>query len=57
MCLYIVYDEQIRIGKQEIYVYYGGGMRKSKLEILAAKEGTARNMNTVAKLALMSASS
>jgi uncharacterized protein (DUF1697 family) len=46
-------DEQMRLGKREIYVYYGGGMGRSKLKIPAAKTGTARNMNTVAKLVEM----
>ena len=48
-------DEQIQVGKREIYVYYGAGMAKSKLRIPAAKSGTARNMNTVAKLAELAA--
>ena len=43
-------DEQIRLGEREIFVNYGGGMGRSKLRIPAAKTGTARNMNTVAKL-------
>ena len=46
-------DEQMRLGEREIYVYYGSGMGRSKLKIPAAKTGTARNMNTVAKLAAM----
>jgi uncharacterized protein (DUF1697 family) len=48
-------DEEIKIGKREIYVHYGEGMAKSKLVIPAAKTGTARNMNTVAVLAKMAA--
>jgi uncharacterized protein (DUF1697 family) len=48
-----VTDEEMRLGVREIYVYYGSGMGRSKLRIPAAKAGTARNMNTVAKLALM----
>lgn len=44
-------DEQIALGAREIYVHYGEGMGKSKLRIRAAMAGTARNMNTVAKLA------
>lgn len=48
-------DEEVRLGKREIYVSYGSGMGRSKLVIPAAKEGTARNMNTIAKLALMAA--
>jgi uncharacterized protein (DUF1697 family) len=48
-------DEEIKLGKREIYVHYGEGMAKSKLVIPAAKIGTARNMNTVAVLAKMAA--
>lgn len=48
--------EQLALGKREIYVHYGDGMADSKLKIPAAKAGTARNMNTVAKLAGMAAS-
>jgi uncharacterized protein (DUF1697 family) len=48
-------DEEIKLGKREIYVHYGEGMAKSKLVIPAAKTGTARNMNTVAVLAKMAA--
>jgi uncharacterized protein (DUF1697 family) len=44
-------DEKLALGEREIYVHYGTGMGKSKLKIPAAKFGTARNMNTVAKLA------
>ena len=44
-------EEEIALGEREIYVHYGNGMAKSKLKIRAAKSGTARNMNTVAKLA------
>jgi uncharacterized protein (DUF1697 family) len=45
--------EEMRLGSREIYVHYGDGMGQSKLKIPAAKFGTARNMNTVAKLAEM----
>ena len=48
-------DEQIELGRREIYIHYGEGMAKSKLVIPAAKTGTARNMNTVATLARMAA--
>jgi uncharacterized protein (DUF1697 family) len=47
--------EQIALGKREIYVHYGEGMADSKLRIPAAKAGTARNLNTVARLAAMAA--
>jgi uncharacterized protein (DUF1697 family) len=49
-------DEAIALGEREIYVRYGeAGQGNSKLRIPAAKSGTARNMNTVAKLAGMAA--
>ncbi|WP_322032198.1 DUF1697 domain-containing protein [Paraburkholderia sp. J76] len=42
--------EEFRLGAREIYVFYKDGIGRSKLKIAAAKDGTARNMNTVAKL-------
>jgi uncharacterized protein (DUF1697 family) len=48
-------DEEVALGRREIYVSYGSNMGRSKLKIPAAKNGTARNMNTVAKLAAMAA--
>lgn len=48
-------NEQLRLGHCEIYVYYPEGLGHSKLKIPAAKNGTARNMNTVAKLASLAA--
>ncbi|MFT3808303.1 MAG: DUF1697 domain-containing protein [Micropepsaceae bacterium] len=50
-----VADEEMRLGTREIFVRYSEGMRDSKLAIPAAKTGTGRNMNTVAKLAEMAA--
>jgi uncharacterized protein (DUF1697 family) len=47
-------DEELRAGVREIYVHYPSGMGQSKLVIPAASSGTARNMNTVAKLVAMS---
>lgn len=47
--------EEVALGQREIYVLYGENMARSKLKIPAAKNGTARNMNTVAKLAAMAA--
>lgn len=47
--------EEIELGTREIYVHYGNGMAESKLKIRAAKSGTARNMNTVAKLVELAA--
>lgn len=49
-------DEEVELGTREIYVHYGSeGMAQSKLKIRAASEGTARNINTVAKLVQMAA--
>ena len=48
-------DEEVRIGKREIYVRYGEDMGRSKLKIPAARAGTARNINTISKLADMAA--
>jgi uncharacterized protein (DUF1697 family) len=48
-------SEQLHPGLREIYVYYPDGAGVSKLKIPAAKNGTARNMNTVARLAEMAA--
>jgi uncharacterized protein (DUF1697 family) len=48
-------DEEMRLGGREIFVHYRSGMGRSKLRIPAAKSGTARNMNTVAKLAELAA--
>jgi uncharacterized protein (DUF1697 family) len=44
-------DEEVALGRKEIYVHYGPDMARSKLKIPGAAHGTARNMNTVAKLA------
>lgn len=43
-------DEKMRIGNREIYVHYGSGMSRSRLRIPASREGTGRNMNTIAKM-------
>lgn len=43
-------DEEMRLGNREIYVHYKSGIGNLKLRIPAAKEGTARNMNTIAKM-------
>lgn len=47
--------ERLALGRREIYVHYGDGMADSRLAIKAAAQGTARNMNTVARLAAMAA--
>lgn len=46
--------EEMHLGQREIYVYYPKGMGQSKLRIPTATVGTARNLNTVAKLAEIS---
>lgn len=46
-------DEELSLGEREIYVTYPSGSGSSKLKIPAAATGTARNMNTIAKLAEM----
>lgn len=48
-------DERIALGRREIYVDYRGGMARSRLSLAASKSGTARNMNTVAKMAQFAA--
>lgn len=48
-------QERLQRGRREIYVDDGGGMGSSKLKIPAAAQGTARNLNTIAKLAAMAA--
>ena len=48
-------DEVLRTGKRELYVFYPNGAGRSKLRLPKAKNGTARNMNTVAKLASLAA--
>lgn len=46
-------SERLALGEREIYVAYRDGIAGSKLVIPAAKAGTFRNMNTIAKLAAM----
>lgn len=46
-------NEELSLGVREIYVTYPDGSGASKLKIPAAAAGTARNMNTIARLAEM----
>jgi uncharacterized protein (DUF1697 family) len=47
-------DERVAPGTREVFVAYGEkGIGRSRLRIPAAEAGTARNMNTVAKLAAL----
>lgn len=43
-------DEQIVACEDALYVHYPSGMARSKLKIADAAQGTARNMNTIAKM-------
>jgi uncharacterized protein (DUF1697 family) len=47
--------ERLGLGKREIFIHYVNGMGRSRLRIPAAKDGTARNLNTVARLAELAA--
>jgi len=49
-----VANERLAPGKREIYVHYPDGQGRSKLKLGTKAPGTARNMNTVAKLAELS---
>jgi uncharacterized protein (DUF1697 family) len=44
-------DERLALGSREIYVHYPSGQGQSKLRLGGKARGTARNMNTVARLA------
>jgi uncharacterized protein (DUF1697 family) len=46
-----VQGERLALGPRLIYVSYGEGIGQSKLKLAAVKNGTARNMNSVAKIA------
>ena len=46
-----VQGERMALGPRLIYVSYGEGIGKSKLKLPAVKKGTARNMNSVARIA------
>lgn len=49
-------DEQVHPGARELYIYYPQGMGKSKLKLPpSAGPATVRNINTVTKLAAMTA--
>ena len=46
-------DELVCLGEREIHIHYPKGQGQSRLQIPAAKAGTARNLNTVRKLLQM----
>ncbi len=43
--------ERLALGPRLIYVSYGEGIGKTRLKLPAVKQGTARNMNSVARMA------
>jgi uncharacterized protein (DUF1697 family) len=45
--------EEARLSGREIFIHYPNGQGRSKLKLPAAAGGTARNMNTIAKLCEM----
>ena len=47
--------EKVRIDGREIYIHYPNGSGRSKLKLPALRPGTARNLNTIRKLAEMAA--
>lgn len=47
--------DEVRIDGREIYVHYPNGSGRSKLKLPALRPGTARNLNTIRKLAEMAA--
>ncbi len=48
-----VAGERMALGPRCIYVSYGDGIGKTRLKLPAIKKGTARNMNSVAKMAAL----
>jgi uncharacterized protein (DUF1697 family) len=48
-----VAGERLALGPRSIFVSYGEGIGKTRLKLPAVKHGTARNMNSVAKMAEM----
>ena len=47
--------EQLALGRREIYVAYPNDIGSSKLVVPAARTGTARNLNTISRLAALAA--
>jgi len=47
--------EEVRVVGREAFIHYPAGMGRSKLKLTALGTGTVRNVNTVAKLAAMTA--
>lgn len=49
-------NEYVRLGRRELFVFYPDGMGSTRLRLPGERGGTARNMNTVTKLAELAAS-
>ena len=45
--------EEVVLRGREVFIHYPDGQGRSKLKLPFAKDGTGRNLNTIAKLALM----
>ncbi|MDD4933679.1 MAG: DUF1697 domain-containing protein [Methylacidiphilaceae bacterium] len=50
-----IQNEGVRLGRRELFVFYPDGMAKTRLRLPSERAGTARNMNTVGKLAGLAA--
>ncbi len=48
-------NEEIVSGKRELFIHYPDGIGRSRLKFVGAEDSTARNINTVAKLAALAA--
>ncbi len=46
-----IQNEEVRLGPRALFVFYPDGMARTRLRLPSERNGTARNMNTVAKLA------
>ena len=46
-----IQNEEVRLGRRELFVFYPNGMARTRLRLPAERTGTTRNMNTVTKLA------
>jgi uncharacterized protein (DUF1697 family) len=46
-----IQNEEVRLGRRELFVFYPDGVARTRLRLPSERTGTARNMNTVAKLA------
>ena len=44
-------NEEVRLGPRALFVFYPDGMARTRLRLPSERNGTMRNMNTVAKLA------